>query len=49
MDSETVKQCATSDGVVNHSKMMWELRERFPLHYLVFKQISSHIAHEANG
>ena len=28
--------------------MMWELRYRFPLHYIVFTQVSSHIPHEAN-
>ena len=28
--------------------MMWELRYRFPLHYIVFKQVSSHLPHEAN-
>ena len=34
-----------SDGMVNHFKLM---RLRFPLHFIVFKQVSSHIAHEAN-
>ena len=38
----------TSDGMVNHFKLMWDLRKRFPLHFIVFKQVSSHIAHEAN-
>jgi hypothetical protein len=28
--------------------MMWALRERFPLHFFVFKQVASHLAHEAN-
>jgi len=28
--------------------MMWALRERFPLHLLVFKQAAAHIPHEAN-
>ncbi len=28
--------------------MMWALRERFPLHYIVFKQTACHLAHEAN-
>ena len=26
----------------------WALRERFPLHFFVFKQVASHLAHEAN-
>ena len=28
--------------------MMWTLRDIFPLHYIVFKQMASHIPHEAN-
>ena len=28
--------------------MMYALRERFPLHYVVFRQTSSHLPHEAN-
>ena len=27
---------------------MWELRARFPMHFLVFKQMASHLPHEAN-
>ena len=27
--------------------MMWALKDRFPLHYVVFKQAASHIPHEA--
>ena len=38
----------TSDGMLNHFQMFWELRDRFPLHFIVFKQVSSHIPHEAN-
>ena len=29
-------------------KMMWELRESFPLHFTVFKQTACHLSHEAN-
>ena len=28
--------------------MMWELRKRFPLHFIVFKQTACHLSHEAN-
>jgi hypothetical protein len=28
--------------------MMWELRGRFPLHFIVFKQTACHLSHEAN-
>ena len=39
-------RCA--DGLLNEFKMMWELRERFPLHFLLFKQMACHLPHEAN-
>jgi hypothetical protein len=28
--------------------MMWELRERFPIHLIAFKQTSCHLSHEDN-
>ena len=28
--------------------MLWELRERFPLHFIVFKHTGSHLSHEAS-
>ena len=36
------------DGLLNEFEMMWALRDRFPLHLVVFKQMASHLAHEAN-
>jgi hypothetical protein len=55
LSPETIEPYITSDGMVNHfklmwdlRKLMWDLRKRFPLHFIVFKQVSSHIAHEAN-
>ena len=37
------------DGqLLNEFEMIWALRERFPLHSFVFKQVASHLAHEAN-
>ena len=27
---------------------MWALRDRFPLHFILFKQTACHLAHEAN-
>ena len=29
-------------------KMLWAIKDRFPLHFIVFKQTASHIGHEAN-
>ena len=37
-----------SDGLLNEFEMMWALRERFPLHFIIFKQTACHLAHEAN-
>ena len=28
--------------------MVWALRDRFPLHIILFKQTACHLAHEAN-
>ena len=42
------EHCFEKDGLLNEFKMLWELRESFPLHYIVFKQTASHMAHEAN-
>jgi hypothetical protein len=36
------------EQLINEFEMMWALRERFPLHFFVFKQVASHLAHEAN-
>ena len=36
------------DRLLNEFKMMWALRESFPLHFIVFKQTACHLAHEAN-
>lgn len=32
--------------VLNEFHMMWTLRDKFPLHFIVFKQTASHIPHE---
>ena len=37
-----------SDDLLNEFHMMWDLRQRFPLHFIVFKQTACHLAHEAN-
>ena len=36
------------DQLLNEFEMMWAMRDRFPLHFFVFKQVASHLAHEAN-
>ena len=44
----TVELFRSADGLLNEFKMMWELRARFPMHFLVFKQMACHLPHEAN-
>ena len=34
--------------LLNEFAMMWALKDRFPLHYIIFKQTACHIPHEAN-
>ena len=35
-------------GLLNEFAVMWALRNSFPLHFRVFKQIACHLPHEAN-
>eukprot|EP00966_Prymnesium_polylepis_P086516 2002415-Prymnesium_polylepis.1 len=35
-------------GLVNEFALLWNLKDSFPLHYVVFKQTAVHIPHEAN-
>ena len=34
--------------LLNEFEMVWALRDRFPLHIILFKQTACHLAHEAN-
>ena len=36
------------DGLLNEFALMWALRERFPLHFIVFKRTACYLPHEAN-
>jgi hypothetical protein len=47
-DLKEYSQYIAEDGLRNEFKMMWELRESFPLHFTVFKQTACHLSHEAN-
>ena len=35
-------------SLLNEFAMMWELRELFPLHFIVSKQTACHLSHEAS-
>ena len=48
MASRRDAEFITDDGLLNEFKMMWALRESFPLHFIVFKQTACHLPHEAN-
>ena len=48
LDPLGYSQYIGEDGLLNEFKMMWDLRESFPLHFTVFKQTACHLAHEAN-
>ena len=37
---EDINEFQCPDGLLNEFKMFWHLRHRFPLHFLVFKQIA---------
>ena len=37
------------DDLLNEFEMMWSLRDRFPLHFILFKQTACRLAHEANA
>ena len=46
--TEQYKEFYSPDGLLNEYAMMWHLREKFPLHFVVFKQMASHLPHEGN-
>ena len=37
----------TAEGMLNEFQMMWSLRKRFPLHYIVFTSRSPRTCHTA--
>jgi hypothetical protein len=43
-----VREFRDNDGLVNEMALMYAVRKDFPLHYIVFKQVSSHLSHEGN-
>ena len=44
----TYESFFAADGLLNEFAMLWALRERFPLHFTLFKQTACHLPHEAN-
>ena len=43
-----INEFMDKDSIINEFALVYKLRNAFPLHYAVFKQVSSHLCHEAN-
>jgi hypothetical protein len=48
LSSDAYSDFVDDGGLLNEFAMMWALRDRFPLHFLIFKQTACHLPHEAN-
>ena len=48
LSPDSFSEFVDDGSLLNEFAMMWELRERFPLHFVVFKQTACHLSHEAN-
>ena len=48
IEQSAIDEHTDSDGLVNEFALVYKLRTSFPLHFTVFKQVSSHLCHEAN-
>ena len=49
IDKSTIRSFKDDDGIVNDVALIYSVRNSFPLHYIVFKQLASHISHEGNS
>ena len=45
---DRIEPFTDDQGLVNEFALMWNVKDSFPLHYIVFKQTAVHIPHEAN-
>ena len=48
LSADEIDKFRDEDGLLNEFKLVWQLRDRFPLHLIVFKQTACHLCHEAN-
>jgi hypothetical protein len=48
LSQDSFFEFADAGALLNEFAMLWALRERFPLHFIVFKQTACHLSHEAN-
>ena len=49
IDKSTIRSFKDDDGIVNDVALIYSVRNSFPLHYIVFKQLTSHISHEGKS
>ena len=48
LSADEIDKFRDEDGLLNEFALAWQLRDRFPLHLIVFKQTACHLCHEAN-
>ena len=48
LDQAHIDEFVDDEDMVNEFALLYKLRNAFPLHYILFKQVSSHLPHEAN-
>ena len=48
LSADEIDKFRDEDGLLNEFALVWQLRDRFPLHLIVFKQTACHLCHEAN-
>ena len=48
LPDERVNRFRNEAGIVNEFALFYDLKDSFPLHYTVFRQVSAHLPHEAN-
>ena len=49
LDKGTIRDFKDKEGILNEFALMYKVRNSFPLHFTVFKQVSSHLPHEGNS
>ena len=48
LSQDRISPFVDEQGLINDFALMYNLRDSFPLHFVVFKQTAVHIPHEAN-
>jgi hypothetical protein len=48
LSPDSFSELVDDGSLLNEFALMWELRERCPLHFIVFKQTACHLSHEAS-